>query len=169
MSRTSRRRHKRYTKRIETEFSSGDMLFRGISSDLSEKGLFIRTQHGFVPGTEVNIQLRLPDGSTAQLRGVVKRTVKTHLQFVKNGMGIEIIESDSTYVRVVREELIGIHFNTSKLSDVVEVKTRARAEEEEQEEAFIIQVCPDCGIKNRVKVAALSMKPRCGKCGSSLT
>ncbi|MEC4686581.1 MAG: PilZ domain-containing protein [Nitrospirota bacterium] len=166
----SRRRHKRYTKRIETEFSSGDMHFRGISSDLSEKGLFIRTQHGFVPGTTVNIKLRLPDGSAPHLRGLVKRTVKTHLQFVKNGMGIEILESDSTYIRFVREELIGIPDNTSKPSDVVEVKTNSRSEaEEDQEEAFILQACPACGIKNRVKVAALSMKPRCGKCGSSLT
>ncbi len=155
----SRRRHKRYTKRIETEFSSGDMLFRGISSDLSEKGLFIRTQHGFVPGTTVNIKLRLPDGATSQLKGVVKRTVKTHLHLVKNGMGIEITESDSAYVRFVREELIGIPFNATNPSDVVE----------EQAEAFVIRVCPACGIKNRVKVAALSMKPRCGKCGSSLT
>lgn len=163
-----RRRHKRYTKRIETEFSSGDMHFRGISSDLSEKGLFIRTQHGFVPGTTVNIKLRLPDGSTSHLRGLVKRTVKTHLQFVKNGMGIEILESDSTYTRFLREELIGIPSNPLKPSDVVEVKSNSRSEEG-QEEEVVLQACPACGIKNRVKVAALSMKPRCGKCGSSLT
>ncbi len=163
----SKRRHKRYTKRIETEFSSGDMIFRGISSDLSEQGLFIRTQHGFVPGITVNIQLMLPDGSTAHLKGVVRRTVKTHLHLVKNGMGIEINESDSNYVRFVREELIGIPFNISKPADVVEVKTKTRPEA--REEKFIIRACPACGIKNRVKVAALSMKPRCGKCGSSLT
>jgi Tfp pilus assembly protein PilZ len=164
----SKRRHKRYTKRIETEFSSGDMTFRGISSDLSEKGLFIRTQHGFVPGAVINIQLILPDGSTSQLKGVVRRTVKTHLHLVKNGMGIEIIESDNNYVRFVREELIGIPFNTSKPSDVPEVKTEARAGEASEEEIIILD-CPDCGIKNRVKASALSLQPRCGKCGSSLT
>ncbi|VAX31543.1 hypothetical protein MNBD_NITROSPIRAE02-546 [hydrothermal vent metagenome] len=164
----SRRKHKRYTKRIETEFSSGDLLFRGISSDLSEKGLFIRTQHGFVPGTEVNIQLRLPDGSTAQLRGVVKRTVKTHLHLVKNGMGIEVVESDNNYVKFVREELIGLTDKTSNPADITGFKTTVPSEEGSEEEV-VIRVCPDCGIKNRVKVAALSMKPRCGKCGSSLT
>ncbi len=164
----SKRRHKRYTKRIETEFSSGDMIFRGISSDLSEQGLFIRTQHGFVPGTTVNIQLMLPDGSTSHLKGLVKRTVKTHLHLVKNGMGIEIFESDDNYVRFLREELIGIPFNLSQPADVVEVKTEARAGEASEEEV-IIRTCPACGTKNRVKVAALSMKPRCGKCGSSLT
>ena len=164
----SKRRHKRYTKRIETEFSSGDMTFKGISSDFSEQGLFIRTQHGFVPGTVVNIQLMLPDGSTAHLRGVVRRTVKTHLHLVKNGMGIEIKECDNNYIRFVREELIGIPFNISKPSDVMEVKTKPRPEAPEEE--FIIRICPSCGIKNRVKVAvAPSMKPRCGKCGSSLT
>ncbi|NOY39092.1 MAG: PilZ domain-containing protein [Nitrospirae bacterium] len=166
----SRRRHKRYTKRIETEFSSGEMLFRGISSDLSEKGLFIRTQHGFVPGSTVNIKLRLPDGSTAQLRGVVKRTVKTHLHLVKNGMGIEILESDNTYVKFVREELIGIPDKTSKPADAVGTKNTVPSEEElEEEEEAVIRVCPECGIKNRVKVVALSMKPRCGKCGRYLT
>ncbi|GMT47406.1 MAG: hypothetical protein IEMM0007_0972 [bacterium] len=164
----SKRRHKRYTKRIETEFSSGDMTFRGISSDLSEQGLFIRTQHGFVPGTTVNIQLMLPDGSTAHLKGVVRRTVKTHLPLVKNGMGIEIHESDNTYVKFVREELIGITDNTSKPADITGIKTTVPAEEGSEEEV-VIRTCPACGIKNRVKVEALSMKPRCGKCGSSLT
>ena len=164
----SRRKHKRYTKRIETEFNSGEMHFRGISSDLSEKGLFIRTQHGFVPGTRINIKLRLPDGSTAQLMGVVKRTVKTHLHLVKNGMGIEVVESDNNYVKFVREELIGLTDKTSKPADITGFKTTVPSEEGSEEEV-VIRVCPDCGIKNRVKVVALSMKPRCGKCGSSLT
>jgi len=164
----SKRRHKRYTKRIETEFSSGDMVFRGISSDLSEKGLFIRTQHGFVPGTEVDIQLILPDGSTSHLKGVVRRTVKTHLHLVKNGMGIEIIESDNNYMRFLREELIGIPFNNSRPADVPEVKTGASAGKTRADE-FIIRACPVCGVKNRFEASKLSLNPRCGRCGSSLT
>ncbi len=147
----SRRKHERYTKRIETEFSSGDMSFVGISSNLSEKGMFIRTQHGFVPGTTIDIKLRLPDDTISRVKAVVKRTVKTELHLVKNGMGVEIIESDTAYKRFVREELIGIPYEPS------------HAEEE-----VIVRNCPACGVKNRFRASNLHLGPKCGKCGSSL-
>ncbi|NOZ24674.1 MAG: hypothetical protein GXO94_01060 [Nitrospirae bacterium] len=161
----TRRRYKRYTKRIETEFSSGEMAFKGISSDLSEKGLFIRTNHGFVPGTVVDIDLLLPDGSTSHLRGVVRHTVKSQLKTVKNGMGIEIIESDDNYTRFLREELIGMSSDGQEPSGVRDIQTRAQADGA----GIIIKACPACGTKNRFAASKLSLGPKCGKCGSSLT
>ncbi len=147
-----KRVQKRYTKRLETEFSSGDMTFRGISSDLSERGLFIRTQHGFVPGATVDIRLQLPDGTTAVLKGKVRRTVKTHLNLVKNGMGIEIIESDSNYERFLREEVMGLQDDDAP-----------------GEEPPVTITCSLCGVKNRVMETKLYLKPKCGRCGAYLT
>lgn len=97
-----RRQCQRYTKRLETTFSSGNLSFRGISSDLSAGGLFIRTQHGFVPGTVVDLDIYLPNGKISHLKGVVRRTVKTTIPGVKNGMGIELIERDPNYLEFLR-------------------------------------------------------------------
>ncbi|MEW6214769.1 MAG: PilZ domain-containing protein [Nitrospirota bacterium] len=97
-----KRQHQRLTKRLETIFSSGDMSFTGISSNLSEGGLFIRSRHGFVPGSIIDIELLLPEGKVSFLKGRVKRTLKTPLSGLKNGMGIELIKKDVAYINFLR-------------------------------------------------------------------
>lgn len=96
-----RRRHRRFTKRLEVIFSSGSTSFSGVSSNLSESGLFIRTKRGFTPGSIINIELAMPDGRVSFLKCLVKRTVKSPLS-VKNGMGVELIEKDATYINFLR-------------------------------------------------------------------
>ena len=54
-------RSPRYTKRLEVTFSSGNLSFKGILSNISENGLFIRTNRGFAPGTTVDIEVMMPD------------------------------------------------------------------------------------------------------------
>ncbi|NOX21250.1 MAG: hypothetical protein GXO99_08365 [Nitrospirae bacterium] len=69
--------------------------------------MFIRTHHGFVPGTTIEIKLYLPDGSIAKLKGIVRRTIKTPHYFIKNGMGVELIETDDNFKNFLKQELIG--------------------------------------------------------------
>ena len=142
-----KRQHKRYTKRLETEFRFGNMTFRGISSDLSEQGLFIRTQHGFVPGTTINVRLQLPDGTTSEIEGKVRRTIKTNLKCVKNGMGVEILRSDSSYDRFIRKELIDVSSDTMDDS----LKDKADERDGSAGNEFVILSCSSCGIKNKIK------------------
>ncbi len=163
----SKRRYKRYTKRLETEFSAANMTYKGISSDLSEKGLFIRTQHGFVPGTKINIKLLLPDGTISHLKGIVRRTVKTPHRFVKNGMGIELIETDIHYENFLMEELIGYDRAAKPQSPTPEDSPKPEASPPKDE--FVIVSCPSCGVKNKVSKKKISLKPRCGRCGTYLT
>ncbi len=163
----TKRRHKRYTKRVETEFSAADKVFKGISSDFSEKGIFIRTNHGFVPDTVVEISLLLPDGTTSRLKRIVRHTVKSQLKMVKNGMGIEIIESDDAYARFLREELIGMPQDGRDSAGSRDLQT-TRAPDAEEEE-YMVRECRACGTKNRIAVSKLSLGPKCGRCGSSLT
>src|SRR6266498_2503650 len=101
-------RYKRFTKRLEATFSSGNLRFRGISSNLSENGLFIRTQHGLKPGSIIDIEIFLPDGLQSRLKGEVMRTVKTSLSTIKNGMGIELIEKDKNYLEFLRNFYAGV-------------------------------------------------------------
>lgn len=93
------RKHRRIIKRLETEFSSGGLYFRGISSDLSEHGLFVRTSKPFSPETMIDLTLHLPNNSLSRLKGVVRWAAKMGLVSERDGMGVEIIQSDKNFIR----------------------------------------------------------------------
>jgi len=77
-------------------------MFTGISSDLSEDGVFIRTSRGYAPDTVVAVEMVMPDNSVSLLRGIVARTVKTPFPSVRNGMGIMLLEKDRMYINFVK-------------------------------------------------------------------
>ena len=137
-----KRQSERFIRRLETEFSVGENSHRGISSDFSEGGLFIRTNHSYSPGTEIIITVYLPDQKIARLKGIVRRAVKTGSVLVKNGMGLQLTQKDENY-----DNFIGVHTG---------------------EEAAVIVVCPDCGAKNKVLKSKLSLGPKCGNCKRTL-
>jgi hypothetical protein len=98
----NKRRWNRFTKRLETKFSSGGIRSTGISSNLSQGGLFIRTQRGLVTGTIIDIELVLPDGKISLLKGIVKNVFKMPMPTLRNGMGVELIEKDTTYINFLK-------------------------------------------------------------------
>lgn len=100
-----RRKHQRFIKRLTTTFCFDQSRFTGISSDLSEGGLFIRTFRGFPANTPIRIELMLPNNKTSSLKGIVRRTLRTNLTTKKNGMGIEIIEKDEPFIDFVTSVL----------------------------------------------------------------
>ncbi len=146
-----KRSFERVTRRLEIEFSSGDKTYRGISSDLSEKGMFIRTQHGLAESSTLNITIYLPDGKTSKIKGIVRKTVKTDLSAVKNGMGIEITEADANYMNFIKT-------STSPAAFVETIR----------EDEFLMITCSACRVKNKVPKAKLHMGPRCGNCKTGL-
>ena len=77
----------------------------GITSDLSQNGLYIRTKNGVTPNSVIDIKLYMPDQRVAVLKGVVRRTYRTPLNPIKNGMGVEIIENDETFIHFVKSSL----------------------------------------------------------------
>ncbi len=79
-----------------------DVSYTGISSNFSEHGLFVRTKKGLAPGTLLKLQLHLPSGKTLTLNGLVKRTIKTPLQDIKNGMGIELTNIPPEYLEFLK-------------------------------------------------------------------
>ena len=96
------KRTKRFTKRLEVTFSSGVLSYRGILSNVSVSGLFIRTNRGFAPGTTVDIELMLPDNTVSSLKGIVRRTIKNPVTTMKNGMGVELIRQDAKYQNFIK-------------------------------------------------------------------
>lgn len=100
-----KRRHKRIIKRLETEFSANGLAFRGMSSDLSMGGLFVRTNNPFPADTLVDLTIHLPGNMVSMLKGSVRRVIKTRQTTIKNGMGMEIVELDKNYVNFLNEIL----------------------------------------------------------------
>ncbi|MDA8432141.1 MAG: PilZ domain-containing protein [Nitrospiraceae bacterium] len=105
-----KRRFKRFTRRCEAEFTAGDVRLRGIASDFSLNGLFLKTNYPASPDTAISLAVHLPDGSTAYLKGKVKRSMKTAIgkvtgmpmKSLKNGMGVELTEKDTAYLNFIR-------------------------------------------------------------------
>ena len=92
-----KRNHPRFIKRLETRISIDQTSFWSISGDLSESGLFIRTNRGYNVGTPIDIELSLPGNRVSFLKGIVRRTIRTPIPTMRNGMGIEIVEKDEIF------------------------------------------------------------------------
>ncbi len=159
----SKREHKRQTRRLETVFKTGSESFRGITSDVSDLGMFIRTRYGMAPGSLIDIELYLPDGKIAYLKGEVRRSVKTPIATFKNGMGILIVKNDENFIKFIDQE----YKNSSSESSQPQAPEPAQEYVNAQTD-YIIIACSNCNIKNKVKKEKLSLGPRCGKCGTVL-
>jgi hypothetical protein len=107
----NKRKHKRFIKRCNAEFLQNDVMHRGISSDFSIDGMFIRTSYPAPSDEIIDVSISLPDGSTSKIKGRVTRSMRiaggrmtgatVDGTFKKNGMGIEIIERDAQYLRLI--------------------------------------------------------------------
>ena len=118
-----KRRHPRFIKRLTATFFVDHQRSRGISSDLSESGLFIRTTRGLAVNTPVTIELLLPNNRVSFLKGIVRRTVRTPISTIKNGMGIEITEKDATFTDFVKSVIGESRTNISQKDDTAELQT----------------------------------------------
>ncbi len=113
--RTQKRLQKRHIKRCPVEFNDGGEQVRGISSDFSLDGLFIRSTHPMPVGSIINISIELPNRQISSLKGEVARSSKISgkwyagkkvvMSSEKEGMGIRILERDANYLHLVRSLL----------------------------------------------------------------
>lgn len=134
------------------------------------EGLFIRTQHAFEPDTVIDIVIHLPGASDVILKGRVRNLVRS---LVKSGMGIEIVENDPRYINFVRtvfpDASEGPDFGTPKPDTSFQKHIHEPPPDEPIKPEFTIIACPECGARNKVNNAKISLGPKCGKCGHLLT
>ena len=154
-----KRQFTRHKKRLETTFAADSVVHTGITSDISDEGIFIRTRYGSVPGTVIKIELYLPEDKISKLKGKVKRSIRTPMVSFKNGMGVQILEKDSSYTIFLNTMNGG---NKDNLSESQETFSASQMPE------YLIITCVDCSVKNKVASKKLSLNPRCGKCGTFL-
>ena len=152
------KRTKRFTKRLEVTFRAGGLDFRGILSNVSDSGIFIRTNRGFAPNTTLDIEIVLPDNTVSHMKGIVRRTIKNPLA-IKNGMGIELIKKDAAF-----EEFVKTVYEDRD----TDRNTATQKDETPSPPEYQIITCPQCGVKNKVPQAKISEGPLCGKCKTPL-
>jgi uncharacterized protein (TIGR02266 family) len=163
-----KRRFNRFKKRFDAKFSSGDSKFRGISGNLSEGGIFIRSKQSFVPGSRVDIELALGENEVSRLQGVVKWSKKTTLPTVPSGMGIEVTSKDRPFTDLLLTLSAGGDVSGEMPQEETSTREIDGTSPLRREDASMIVSCPSCNAKNRVLREMMSRRIRCGKCGSVL-
>ncbi len=157
-----KRKEDRFVRRLEVEFSAEGKNYRAISSDLSKNGLFIRTNHAFAAGTLLDIHIYLPGGSSCRVKGFVRRALKTPIVSIKNGMGIELTETDDCYTRFLEG------FSSSAQGEERKGAAGAETAETQTQDAlhdeYLIIRCANCNIKNKVNKSKMALSLKCGKC-----
>ncbi len=99
-----KRRATRRIKRLFITFSDGVSEHKGISSNFSETGLFIRSRiNAFDPGTPVNVVLKVDEDREIALTGEVVRALRTGIPDFKNGMGIRLSDIPQSYKDFLEE------------------------------------------------------------------
>ncbi|MBI4654664.1 MAG: PilZ domain-containing protein [Nitrospirae bacterium] len=101
------RKAKRIIKRLEVKFNTG-VENTAITSDLSENGMFIRTNRGAEHGSVINIKLNPPNARELFLTGKVVRVsgqCQGLLGGVKSGMGVQLISPPLDYMNYVQSIL----------------------------------------------------------------
>jgi hypothetical protein len=112
-ARVNKRTQKRFIGRCEIDFTSAGVTHKGLSSDFSLNGLFIRTNHSLPEGAIIDIVVYLPEGATSMMKGRVVRSLRTaigkalgtQIKSIKNGMGVELIKKDTNYLHFIKSFL----------------------------------------------------------------
>ena len=97
----NKRRAIRFLARLHVRLNHESITSWGILSDVSEKGIFIRSNRDFVTGKEIRIEIVMPDSTTSILRGIVRRKRELQGSHRKYGLGVEITERDQSYLKFI--------------------------------------------------------------------
>lgn len=156
-----KKRLKRYTKRLECEFSGAGRTYKGFVSNVSDRGLFIRTNRSFREDSRVGVKIYLPDEGISSVRGVVRHAMNSlDTRLVRNGMGIELTEMDENFLRLVRKAK-GVR-ETEEITEKPENRGPGRKPEK------VVVLCLVCGVNNAVPRDKLASGPKCDACNSTL-
>ncbi len=115
----------------------------------------------------------LPGASEVKLKGRVRRSLKTPVISIKNGMGIEIIENDPQYISFIRSVYPDAYEGPDTVGPGPDISFQENSPGPSPDGAlqpeFTIITCPGCSAKNKVNKEKLSLGPKCGRCGHPLT
>lgn len=105
-----RRQTKRIIKRCRVPFRCEGKEFSGISSNISERGIFIKTNRRFKAGSPIELNIEMDKDHVTSMKGRVTRVTVASKFFdlyrvSRNGIGIELTETTPAY-RIFCEKLL---------------------------------------------------------------
>jgi len=92
-----KRKNERLAMKLYTKLSADSVVSWGLLSDVSENGIFIKSNRDFTMGEAIDIELFMPDNNNSLLKGVIRRKLEMFDSHRKFGLGIELIEKDVIY------------------------------------------------------------------------
>jgi type IV pilus assembly protein PilZ len=115
-----RREHQRFDTSIAVDYASGETFLFAYLQNISEMGIFIRTDHPARVGTRLRLRFQVEDGEPLTLDGEVTwiNPLRESGDNLNPGMGVRFIELTPDK----REEVVGL------------VRTVAYLHEDEREE-----------------------------------
>jgi hypothetical protein len=92
-----KRRYKRFTTRLHVKLSSPSIICWGILCDVSQNGLFIKSNQDVAIGDMIDIEIFMPDKTICLLSGIVRRRAEFLDSYRKHGLGVELIGKETAY------------------------------------------------------------------------
>ncbi len=133
-----RRRSHRVKKALRAGFAQpGAENSQIMINDISRDGICIRSDQDCRPGRIINLNLFLPDGNVASLKGLVRHSTLAGPEGYH--IGIEFMEMDAAFT----------NFMAALMEEM-------RAQE---------MVCPSCGAEYNLSQEKLNLAHRCKHCG----
>ena len=97
-----KRKSERLSMKLYTKLSADSFVSWGLLSDVSENGLFIKSNRDFTIGEAIDIELFMPNNNNSLLKGVIRRKIELPETHRKYGLGIELVEKDMVYRHFLR-------------------------------------------------------------------
>jgi hypothetical protein len=97
-----KRKNERHSMKLHAKLSANSFVSWGLLSDVSENGLFIKSNRDFTMGDAIDIEVFMPDNNNSLLKGVIRRKIGLSDSHRKYGLGIEVIEKDMVYLHFLR-------------------------------------------------------------------
>jgi hypothetical protein len=88
-----RRKMDRNRRRVSVRYGDEQARFLGYTQEMGDKGLFLQGNQIYPPGTVLNLDLEMPEG-TRSARGIVRWVKEVPPAFrrsMRGGMGIELL------------------------------------------------------------------------------
>jgi len=88
---------KRFTTQLHFKLNSNSKTAWGVLGDVSENGLFIKTNRDINLDSVINIEIFMIDNTNSRLMGIVTRKVDLTDTHRKYGLEIKLTQKDITY------------------------------------------------------------------------
>ncbi len=101
-----RRAFERINKKLQVKFWSGGINYTGITTNVSENGMFVGTKKELLTGALLDLEVILPNGDSIRVPVKVKRTMKTadsyNYNIYENGLGVQLASEHPRYEKFIK-------------------------------------------------------------------